>query len=145
MVTWITEKIITQTDIYIESTPKERRTDKGQFITPLEIANVMSNMLEIRKPSISILDPGAGSGVLTASLVHKVLNEGHVKIIRVDLYENDPSILDLLMKNIQTIAEECKSKGVEIIFNIHNGNFITENKSIWKLEHFDGEIGRAHV
>ncbi|MDU2064527.1 MAG: Eco57I restriction-modification methylase domain-containing protein [Sporomusaceae bacterium] len=136
--TWVAEKIITKTNTYIDNTPKNERTDKGQFITPFEIANVMSDMLTIEKQSISILDPGAGSGVLAALLIDKILNEGYVKEIQVTLYENDLLILNLLQSNMVEVYKTCLKHNVKLIFNINSSNFITKNKNIWMTEEYTG-------
>ena len=136
--TWIKDEIIKRTDLYIKNSPKDERIDKGQFITPLEIANVMSNMFSIKGDSISILDPGAGSGVLTASLIQRFIEYGEVKRIKADLYENDQSIIDLLKFSMKTINDICSQNNIVFEYVIFEKNFITENKSVWNDDSIAG-------
>jgi len=52
---------------YTKTQPKEKRKAFGQFFTSKETARFMASLLLIPdKSEISILDPGAGSGILSA-------------------------------------------------------------------------------
>lgn len=46
----------------------DRRSQMGQFFTPLSTARFVASMLEFRQPSLRVLDAGAGVGSLTAAL-----------------------------------------------------------------------------
>lgn len=45
-----------------------RRSEFGQFFTPVEIATFMAELLEVRPDPVRLLDPGAGVGSLTAAV-----------------------------------------------------------------------------
>ncbi len=45
----------------------ERRVQLGQFLTPGSIAVFMDGMFDCRTPRVRILDPGAGTGALSAA------------------------------------------------------------------------------
>ena len=51
------------------------RKKKGQIFTPKEISIFMANMLSLDKNRISIIDCGAGTGILTAAISQRILNE----------------------------------------------------------------------
>ena len=60
-------EVIKSTQEYLQSMPKTERKKIGQFFTSEEIAKYMANLFELNNlpESISILDPGAGSGILS--------------------------------------------------------------------------------
>jgi adenine-specific DNA-methyltransferase len=43
------------------------RSEIGQFLTPVAIAQFMSDMFETGPQEVRLLDPGAGAGVLLAT------------------------------------------------------------------------------
>ena len=47
----------------------DRRSELRQFFTPLQTAKLMASMASIAKPTIRLLDAGAGVGSLTAAWV----------------------------------------------------------------------------
>ncbi len=48
-----------------------RRAEFGQFFTPEPVARLMASLLEVNTAPSRLLDPGAGSGVLTAAVVDR--------------------------------------------------------------------------
>jgi adenine-specific DNA-methyltransferase len=98
----------------------------AQYLTPIEIASFMAKMtLRYYKPTdvINILDPGAGSGILSCSLVYEFLKCGKSDI-NLDAYEIDTSILGELEQSYQAL-KSTKT----INYHIHEKNFITEVSS----------------
>ncbi|AKG04098.1 hypothetical protein AAV35_004395 [Salimicrobium jeotgali] len=63
----ITEHIHNQTKKYTKKTTKDARKKIGQFFTPTPVANYMANLVTVNHQEIKVLDPGAGTGTLTAS------------------------------------------------------------------------------
>lgn len=61
--------ILEQTEIYLQNMDKEKRKKIGQFFTSKETAKFMAGILETKKEHLKILDPGAGSGILSATLI----------------------------------------------------------------------------
>ena len=54
---------------YLATVSKAERKKIGQFFTPAAIADYMANMPQYFGETVSILDPGAGSGILSAAIV----------------------------------------------------------------------------
>ena len=72
------EKIIENTSEYIDSMPKMERKKYGQFFTSIETARYMAELFEIPEDQdkISILDAGAGSGILSCAMIEiKILTQ----------------------------------------------------------------------
>lgn len=116
--------ILTQTDEYLQSMDKAQRKKIGQFFTSKATAEFMASMLIPQKENLEILDPGAGSGILSAALIDKLQNTC-VKKINLTLYENDENVLPLLHKNIEYISQNSK---VKVSYKIIEENYILENE-----------------
>jgi len=90
----------------------------------------MGDMSQFYGEKVRILDPGAGSGILSASVIDALSKKG-VKRFEIDFYENDVSILPVLESNVQKIKEGLSLKEMILEFNIVRGNFIAENQFAW--------------
>lgn len=97
---------------YLESMPKSERKKLGQFFTSKESAIYMSSLFCIphNKEIISILDAGAGTGILVTALVERLQKYESIKEIQITCYENDPKIIDLLNTNLIWISSNSKIK-----------------------------------
>lgn len=120
----ILEKVIESTCKYIEKIPKEQRKQYGQFFTGKETAQFMAEILKIPEntDNISILDPGAGSGVLSAALIERLLTCDGIKSIHLTCYETDDNIVELLSENLIYIKNSIP---LMFTFDILQENYIT--------------------
>ncbi|MCM1500709.1 MAG: rRNA adenine N-6-methyltransferase family protein, partial [Clostridium sp.] len=68
------EKVIQLTNQYIDNMPKKERKKYGQFFTSKETARFMAELYNVpnNKPKVSILDAGAGSGILSCALIERL-------------------------------------------------------------------------
>lgn len=117
------DHIIEQTNNYILNFPKEIRKRYGQFFTSKETAIFMSSLftLDTDKPQLKVLDPGAGSGILSCAFVERFVRETRVQSIELVCYETDEAILQLLNDNLQFIKDNL---AVDFSFKIINENYI---------------------
>ena len=77
---------------------------RDRFFTPYETAKYMAQLFSIPAQTvIRILDPGAGSGVLAAALIERILKIRGVEKIELICYENNSSIIPLLESNLSYI------------------------------------------
>lgn len=106
------EKVIEQTNKYIESMPREERKKYGQFFTSMETARFMAEMYNIPNNlnKVSVLDAGAGSGILSCALVERLENIDNIQEIELTCYENDSNVLPLLESNLKYCRENSKKK-----------------------------------
>lgn len=74
----------------------------GQFFTTIQTARFMASLFELpSKEQISILDPGAGSGILAGALIERIAKEcTSIKHVILTCYENNPDIFPILQENI---------------------------------------------
>ena len=66
---------------------------KGQFFTPKKVSIFMAELFDINRDKITLLDPGAGTGVLSAAFCEKLLSRKKPVSLAIDAFENDPEII----------------------------------------------------
>lgn len=115
--------VLQATTEYIEHMPKSMRKKYGQFFTSKETAIFMAELMNIPvdKEVISVLDPGAGSGILSVALIERLKAVPSIKRVVLVCYENDPNVLDLLRSNLEWA---CSQTSKEIVYNIVSENYI---------------------
>ena len=120
----IIDYVIQSTNQYIKQMPKEIRKKNGQFFTSKETALFMASLFDLSSFSkeISILDPGAGSGILTAALIQRIVDTNKIKTINVTCYETNDNILKLLNANLSWISENSP---IKITYKVIKENYIT--------------------
>ena len=71
--------IIHNTDSFIASVPKLKRKKYGQFFTNMATANFMASLFcfDLTKPELHLLDAGAGTGILSAAVIDKLIQSGY--------------------------------------------------------------------
>lgn len=132
----IVEQIYDNTMIYINSIPKGVRKKIGQFFTPPAVAKFMSSLIDYTNPILTLLDTGAGSGILTGAVCEEVIKNDFIKIIHIDLYENNEDILPVLNENLEYLVKTLKEHDKVLTYKILNENFIIYNTGYWR-----GDIG----
>lgn len=127
--------VFERTQEYLNTMPKEKRKKKGQFFTGRNTAEYMAGLFDLKKcgVNVTILDPGAGTGILCTALVERILRETNVENIEVTCYENDIDVLPILDSNLSYLKE--KSNGI-LTYKIISDDYIVSqtddfNKSIF--------------
>ena len=94
--------IVEQTNIYIDEMPKNERKKYGQFFTSKETALYMASLFSIPedKEVLTVLDAGAGSGILSCALMERLQNNSNIKKVELTCYETDENILGVLRRNL---------------------------------------------
>lgn len=123
------ETIIKNTKIYIQNHVKKNRKCKGQFFTPLSIAEFMAIRASYAMPHLSILEPGAGNGLLTASAIKYCVENELCTSFDVTFVENDKDVIELLKSTIQLITDYVTENNGHINISLSTDNYITGNIS----------------
>lgn len=118
------ESIIAQTNLYIDKMPKKERKKYGQFFTSKETAMYMAEMFAIAndKEELSVLDAGAGSGILSCALIEVLQNKTKIKKVELTCYETDNNIIELLRDNLEFIKQ---NSSLRFEYEIITENYIT--------------------
>jgi len=115
--------IIKQTDQFIATKSKAERKAFGQFFTSQETARFMAELFDIPQVEVlQVLDPGAGSGILSAALLERIDHEdGIIKEVILTCYETNTDVLPLLEANSALLQQLSVKK---LTVNIIRENYI---------------------
>ena len=117
------DSVFMETLKYLDEMPKAKRKAIGQFFTSVETARYMASMFGApHKADLSILDPGSGSGILTAAVIERLQSDPVVKHINVTCYETSEDVLPILRNNLELIK---KSSTIAVDYEIVERNYIT--------------------
>ncbi len=100
----------------------------GQFFTPSRAAVLIASLLRLPESgTIRVLDPGAGSGALSAAIVSRILDERPKLQAHVVAVECDASIL----KPLDATLKACADAGAgRITYDLIAGDFIVESTGL---------------
>lgn len=120
------EYIIQKNKNYLETMPKKIRKQYGQFFTSPEAARFMASLFDLpEKSEITILDPGTGSGILSAALLERIEQSTIIEKVELICYETDENILPLLQENLQYLAEHCQKT---VRYHLRQENYLTSQE-----------------
>lgn len=119
------DTIIRNTKIYTQNHNKKSRKCKGQFFTPVSIAEFMALRAGYAAQHLSILEPGAGNGLLTASIIKYCIENELCASFDVKFVENDTDIIELLQSTITTITDYVIAHNGNINISLSTDNYIT--------------------
>ncbi len=118
----------------------KRRSQIGQFLTPIHIAQLMAGMLELKKDVVHLLDPGAGAGILTAAVISALIQKrGRPKTIHVTAFEIDKTIHPILQNTLEDCSRACRRVKIDFHSIVVGEDFIR-----WACETINDELFAAH-
>lgn len=134
-------EVLINTRNFLLSQTKEKRKKIGQFFTDEQTALYMANMFDLSnsKGKIRVLDPGTGTGVLSAAFIETAIKQ-NISNIELVLVENNLDVLPILKENIKLFTN---LKDIKISVTLIEENFITfqsnnfRKKTPSKLGKFD--------
>ena len=102
-----------------------------------ETAVFMAGLFSIPegRTSLSILDPGAGSGILSVALLERLESNAEIDSIELICYENDANIVDLLYSNLEWA---CRHTTKDVSFRI-----VTDNYILSQMLEYNGMLGAS--
>lgn len=105
----IVDQIEQRTNTFIKARPKGQRKGIGQFFTGGETARFMAGLYDVPDDcsELSVLDPGAGAGILSGALIER-LQSSAVRKLKLVCYEKNEDVLDLLSSNLEMAAANSK-------------------------------------
>lgn len=117
--------IIRNTRNYAKNHSKKTRKCKGQFFTPVSIAEFMALRAGYATQHLSILEPGAGNGLLTASIIKHCIENEFCSSFDVKFVENDTDVIELLQSTIAIITNYVTANNGNINISLSTENYIT--------------------
>lgn len=97
----------------------------GQFFTPAKAATLIASLPALpAQGTLRVLDPGAGSGMLTAALVERVAAEAPGMRIEVTAVELDETLLPALEKTARRCEVWARERGVSCTVKVLHHDLI---------------------
>lgn len=106
------------------------RVQMGQFLTPLPVATFMASMFDCKRPLVRILDPGAGTGSLSAAFVVAMCQRlPRPTAIALTAYEIDPLLVEYLQETLDRCRAVCQEAGVSFECHLVQRDFLEAGAS----------------
>ena len=132
---------VRNTNKLIREKSKSENIRLGRLFTKKDTARLMASMLDLdeKKTVYTILDPGAGTGILAAAAIEEVCKKCPLaKQIFITCYENDPVFIPMLENNLERIRKKCRHDyGVKLYVTVYEENYLTESKNHYTVALFD--------
>lgn len=111
---------------YVSTVTNEHRRKNGLYLTPVAIADFMSNLHDVRKVATRLLDPAAGAGILLCSLVELIVGKNRDRIQNINLtaYEIDADLIPYLITTMKYLENWCSERGVTLDVHIECADFV---------------------
>jgi adenine-specific DNA-methyltransferase len=121
---------------YLASAPELDRRRFGQFFTPLPVARLMARLAtDSTAETIRVLEPGAGTGVLTSALCESL--RPSVRRVHIDAFEIHPQLADLCEEALGYASCWLQDRGTECTFTVHRTDFILASAARLTSQLFD--------
>ena len=125
----------------IREKSKSENVRLGRLFTKKDTARLMASMLKIdeKKTAFTVLDPGAGTGILSAAAVEEICKRApKCKQIFLTCYEICEEYIPMLTDNLERIRKKCRHDyGVKLYVTIYRENYIVDAKKHYTVTFFD--------
>ncbi len=129
------------TNKLIREKSKSENIRLGRLFTKKDTAKLMAQMVELNpdKTAYTVLDPGAGTGILSSAIVeHICMNAKNCKQIFLTCYENSKIFIPKLQDNLERIRKKAKHDyDVKLYYTVYEENYLTESKKHYTVTFFD--------
>lgn len=126
---------------YLAHAAMDTRRTFGQFFTPVAVARFMARLAtsSLDHSEVRLLEPGAGTGVLTAAVCEQLPST--VESVHIDAYELHPDLADRCEQALSFTSKTLAERGVRCTFAVHQRDFVLENANTLTANLF----GSSHV
>ena len=114
-------------EAYLSFAKHIHRKNGGHYLTPATIARFMANCSSYSEPHMRVLDPGSGTGILSAAVCEAASQGGTVNRLHVDAYETDPVLAGLTRLVLTFSHRWLGQRGVALTFDVRHGDFVLES------------------
>lgn len=125
----------------IRERSKNENIRLGRLFTKKDTALLMAGMFRFEKGKsvYTVLDPGAGTGILSAAAVEAICKGApDCKQIFLTCYENDPLFLPMLEDNLERIRKKARHDyDVRLYVTVYHENYLTESHNHYTVLFFD--------
>ena len=105
----------------------KNRSALGQFFTPHPISLYMASLFDRIEGDISLLDPGCGSGSLTAAFVDESVRRKKVSSLSIHAIDIDSVVRPYINETLELCAKKCKIQNISIDANFILDDFVVSS------------------
>lgn len=120
----LVEMVLTLQEQHQANSTRAHSKTHGQFFTPSSVASFMAGLLRVPKRTFRVLDPGAGTGILSAAVCDQVARLKSPRFVHLELYETEQSVLPMLRECLERCEREMRRAGHRLTFELHEADFI---------------------
>ena len=111
--------------VEISQKNKMQRETMGQYLTPVAIARFMASLFNNTTAPVRLLDPGAGTGILTGAFVQEMAGRPTAPSqIHAFCYELDPAMRNYLDATLTTCQTYAKASAIAFASTVMQTDFI---------------------
>ena len=112
---------------YLSFSKDSHRKNGGHYLTPAVIARFMAGHSLYSGPHMRVLDPGSGTGILSAAVCETAHRNGTVKSLHVDAYETDRVLATLTSLLLSFSRDWLVQRGIAMTFDVIHSDFVLEH------------------
>ncbi len=116
-----------QGEKYAEQYTLKYRKNRSQIFTSSTIATFMAGLVETNKSVVHVLDPGAGTGILSCAVLEQLYKCGGVEEIILHGYENDEVLAGILHLCYENAFNWLAKRNIKLTYEIFTEDFILAN------------------
>ena len=111
---------------YLSFSKHKHRKNGGHYLTPAVIARFMAGHSPCSEPHMRVLDPGSGTGILSAAVCEAAYRSGTVNTLHVDAYETDRLLAALSHLALSFSRDWLAQRGIALTFDVRHEDFVLE-------------------
>lgn len=114
---------------YAAKTTETSRRDRGQVFTPAAVARLIARAAGEIPRRVRLLDPGAGTGTLTAAFCDRVAALTSPRVVAATLFESDPHVLAALEAVLRACRERLAARGHRFDYVVRAADFLASDEA----------------
>ena len=114
-------------EAYLAFVKHDQRKNEGHYLTPASIARFMADGASYSQADLRVLDPGSGTGILSAAVCEAAYNKGTVRSLHMDACESHPLLAELTRIVLAFSRQWLDQRGIELTFEVKHGDFVLED------------------
>ena len=132
-------------EAYLSFARQKYRKSVGHYLTPAAVARFMAECSAYSAQHMRVLDPGSGSGILSAAVCEEVAARRNVESLHVVAYETEPLLADLTRRVLTLSRDWLSQRGISLTFDVRNEDFVMKSaasiKTMTEANWFGGDAG----
>lgn len=113
-------------EAYLSFSRHNDRKNRGHYQTPAAVARFMAEHSSYSEPHMRVLDPGSGTGILSAAVCEAACRSGVVKTLHVDAYETAPLLASLSRLALNHSRGWLAQRNIALTYQVVVGDFVLE-------------------